>query len=900
MKKMFYKVVSVFLSIVFLLNVIPLNLTIFAEETNVNSNEDFTYITSNGEISIKYPNQKNLTHIDIPSHIDNYPVTRLESSILNYNGTCVSLSLPSTIKSIESGAFSNRENLKDVYYDGDIYDWIKIKFESETSSPLCCNANIHFATTPNEEFIVPDNITKLPDYALYKVKCFNKITIPVTLKEVGANAFYDATIDDYEINYLGTLEDWCKIKFSTTSDCKKYSTLYINGKKLTSLTIPDSITSIGAYSFANVKSIKNIKLHDNIIDIGKSAFKNTAWYLNEDNWDIYDILYCGDYLIRAKNTVGITKIKETTKLIAQYAYASCYGLISVDIPDSVKFINDHAFYHCTNIDTLNFGDGASDYGTIFEDCYNVLYVKVGKGKTSIKEDEFLPCLYLKRVELPDTIKSIGPFAFFLCDGLTKINLPEGLVRIGQYAFFGVECKIVIPKSVTSIGSYAFTTEKVYGYKDSYAERFYSNSSSIKFVDVKSCEYLGHVGDNCITSVVCERCGENVPVNPYKHRNVEKTQSFTPTCISGGITQGKYCLDCNKQISEPIELNIDKYNHKNIEICDSTKANCTEKGYSAGIHCKDCDVWLTGHRVTEKAKGHTEKLHITKPATLTKDGTMIYKCSVCDIVLSQTFYISKPFLNFSLSKDVFRYDGKVKTPTVKVNHTNGEALVENVDYTVTYDSGRKNVGKYKVKITLIGKYSGTKTLYFNIIKNLSAPKTFSVKLSGHDDVELRWSKVENADGYNVYYKKASEKSYKFFGCPAYEFTNVTNLEDGVKYVFKVVPYVGFKSTYYNDDSYKTASITTLKKISTPTIKKYSSGKVKVQWDNISGESGYQISKSTSKSKNGTLYNYTTTTGKSKVITATKGKTYYYKVRAYKTVDGKKIYGPWSSVKSYKLK
>ena len=900
MKKIFCKVISIVLCVILLLNIVPLNLTIFADETDTNNTEYFNYTISNGEASIKSINQKNLTHIDIPSHIDNYPVTKLETSLLDNNRSCVSINLPSTIKLISKNTFFVCSSLKDVYYNGDIYDWIKIKFENLESTPLNQNATIHFATTPNEEFIVPDDIEKIPDYALYKVKCLKRITIPATVKEVGINALFEATDGDYEINYLGALEEWCKIKFSSIKDNKKYSTLFINGKKVTSLTIPDSITSIGDYAFMNVKSIKNVELHDNITNIGKNAFKNTAWYLNEDNWDLYDILYCGDYLIRVRNDVRLTKIKETTKLIGQYAYAACYNLISVDIPDSVKIINDHAFYDCTGIDTLNIGDGVTYYGTIFEDCYNVLYVKIGKGKTSIKNDEFLPCLYLKTVELPDTIKSIGSYAFFWCDGLTKINLPEGLERIGSYAFWGVESKIVIPRSVKYIGNSAFTTDKVYGYKGSYAESFFSNSSSKIFVDVESCEYLGHIGESCINSVVCERCGENTPITPNKHHNVQTTPGIPSTCCSTGITQGLYCNDCNTQLSPQKDIRISKNSHINIEICDGTEATCLEDGYSAGIRCTGCDLWLTGHRVIEKAKGHTEKLYITKPATLTKDGTMIYKCSVCDLELSSSITIFKPYLNFSLSKDVYRYDGKVKTPTVKVNHLSGVQLIENKDYTVTYYSDRKNVGKYKVKVTLIGEYSGTKTLYFNIIRNLSAPKTLSVKLSAHDDVKLNWSKVPNADCYDVYYKKDSAKSYTYYGSPVYPFTYITNLQDGVKYIFKVVPCTNLNDSHYADDSYKTASITTLKKISTPTVKKHSSSKIKVQWDNISGESGYQISKSTSKSKKGKLYNYSTTTGKSKIITAIKGKTYYYKIRAYKKIDGKKIYGPWSNVKSYKLK
>ena len=126
---------------------------------------------------------------------------------------------------------------------------------------------------------------------------------------------------------------------------------------------------------------------------------------------------------------------------------------------------------------------------------------------------------------------------------------------------------------------------------------------------------------------------------------------------------------------------------------------------------------------------------------------------------------------------------------------------------------------------------------------------------------------------------------------------------MKYTFKVVPYYKSKTStvkYYDANQYKTAYTYTLKKVSGVKVTK-SGAKVKVSWTNISGETGYQISKMTKKSATQKKpLTYKTTSGKYKKLSATKGKTYYYKVRAYKTVDGKKIYGPWSTAVKYKRK
>ena len=114
---------------------------------------------------------------------------------------------------------------------------------------------------------------------------------------------------------------------------------------------------------------------------------------------------------------------------------------------------------------------------------------------------------------------------------------------------------------------------------------------------------------------------------------------------------------------------------------------------------------------------------------------------------------------------------------------------------------------------------------------------------------------------------------------------------MKYNIKVVTYKT-KSGYKCYNAGKATSIYTLKKVTGVTTVK-SGTKVKVSWTNISGETGYQISQSTKKSGTNIVATYKTTSGKSKTISATKGKSYYYKVRAYKVVDGKKIYGPWST-------
>ena len=186
------------------------------------------------------------------------------------------------------------------------------------------------------------------------------------------------------------------------------------------------------------------------------------------------------------------------------------------------------------------------------------------------------------------------------------------------------------------------------------------------------------------------------------------------------------------------------------------------------------------------------------------------------------------------------------------------------------------------------------------KRPCAPKTVTTKLYGHDDVKFSWSKVSGADGYLIYYKKSTSKNYTLFVATTATSIKRANLTDGIKYYFKVVPYVKDVNGTKRYNTYKVSSIYTLKKLNSPKVTKYSKYYVKIKWNNISGESGYQIARkkygsSTYYVVKNVSYKYSSTT-----LKTTRNKTYYYKIRAYKIVDGKKIYGPWSNVKSYKLK
>ena len=333
-------------------------------------------------------------------------------------------------------------------------------------------------------------------------------------------------------------------------------------------------------------------------------------------------------------------------------------------------------------------------------------------------------------------------------------------------------------------------------------------------------------------------------------------------------------------------------------------SCDGTGH-VGYYACACGKWYWDEEGTDPIENnddilipptgaHNEEQVVTK-ATTSKNGKIVTKCSECGETLS-TQTIAK-VTSFTLSTTDYVYDGKNKTPKVTVKDANGKQLTKNVDYKTSIASSRSNIGKYYVKVTLIGNYEGTKNVYFYIRPGVPTKLTATQSTSY---IKLTWDKAPGAAGYSVYrYDNATDSYKKLKATTALSYTD-KDVKAGTKYTYKVVPYgrSRLNNVYYSKGN---IIIETATKTQTPILSDYTvyKGKVKLFWTSTIGETGYQVYYSTKKDSGFKKYsNFASNTGY--VNNLTSGKTYYFKVRTYIKTNSGYVYSDWSNIKGIKVK
>ena len=564
---------------------------------------------------------------------------------------------------------------------------------------------------------------------------------------------------------------------------------------------------------------------------------------------------------------GVTEIGES-------AFEGCTSLSDIDLPESLTTISSYAFFGCDSLKSVLLYPGATNIASYaFYDCAGLESIALPEGITSIAEGTFGECPKLTTLFIPNTVTSIETGAFYGCDSIEAVYYTASTIA-WKAIDVGEDNGVLL--NVMSIGTDKFN---------------HSHSYTSDVTTQPTCTQAGKATFTC-------ECGNiyKGSVDALGHKAVT-IESVKATCTEAGTTAGEKCSVCGIVLTEPGV--IPATGHKTVTD-DAVEATCNTTGLTKGSHCDFCGEVFVKQEVIERL-GHEFDYESLKTATTTENGERKGTCKLCGYEANEILY---SVTVFSLSTSECTYNGKVRTPSVTVKDSSGYKLIEDRDYTVIYPDGRKNPGIYKIKVTLKGEYEGSKTLNFVIApgKTSKVAATSSQK----EYVKISWNKVTGATGYRVYiYKTVDGKTRKKVASVTETSYNLYKdyagkaLKIGSEYKVAVVAYTKLKDgTVIHALAGVAQTFTRIP--GTPGLAVSSaSGKAKLSWTNVDGETAYQVWYSTS--KDGEYKKLATgLTSASYSKSFTKGKTIYFKVRAYTKVDGKVIYGNFSAVKSVKIK
>ena len=215
-----------------------------------------------------------LTSITIPNS-----VTLIRDNAFEDCSGLVSLTMGNSIERIESWAFNDCENLTNVFIS-DLTAWCRISFELQTSNPLYYARHLYLNDELVTDLVIPDGIENIGAYAFassYRRTKFTSVTIPNSVTSMGLDAFHGCEL--LTAVYISDIAAWCKISFSSYSNpLKEANHLYLNGELVTDLVIPDGVESIGQYAFDGCTDLKTISFGKDVASIGDRVLYN-CWEL---------------------------------------------------------------------------------------------------------------------------------------------------------------------------------------------------------------------------------------------------------------------------------------------------------------------------------------------------------------------------------------------------------------------------------------------------------------------------------------------------------------------------------------------------------------------------------------------------------------------------------------------
>ncbi len=374
-------------------------------------------------------------------------------------------------------------------------DGIKTLTIPESVTELGLSAFSHCDSLESVEILA--KLSSISGSMFYNCAKLASVTLPETVTEIGYQAFYNCPVET--VVFEGSWEQWENISFTDTTlrgsseiTCKKPMgdqtdklvfvenddggyTVESNNGAMGDVVIPATyngkpVTAIGEYCFntQNYRSkITSVTIPDSVASIGKYAFRD-----------------CGR--LKAVIFGSESKLKE----IGESAFYNCDRLESINLPGGLQTIPKEAFYSCDSLVSFSIPGGILTVGeNAFANCVSLESITFPEDLVSIEISAFSGCTSIKNLDLSKKVNlnSISNNVFSGCTALESVKLPEGLVTIGKNAFDGCTAlvSINVPSSIESIGNDAFNGCEALTYNENDGIRYLGNEEDLYLVLVST-------------------------------------------------------------------------------------------------------------------------------------------------------------------------------------------------------------------------------------------------------------------------------------------------------------------------------------------------------------------------------------------------------------------------------
>ena len=204
---------------------------------------------------------------------------------------------------------------------------------------------------------------------------------------------------------------------------------------LDSVTIGNSVSSIGNSAFKDCSNLTSITIPDSMVSIGSDAFRGCNRLLF-DTASVEGVKLVDGWVVGYTASIPADlDLSEGIRGVASAAFSGCHGLTNVTLPDSIKSIGDETFANCSCLANVVIPNSVKNIdGYAFAYCAGLSGVTIPDSVTNIGHRAFFKCSGMSEAIIGNSVSSIGEYAIFGCSGLTSVTIPAAATNISEYAF----------------------------------------------------------------------------------------------------------------------------------------------------------------------------------------------------------------------------------------------------------------------------------------------------------------------------------------------------------------------------------------------------------------------------------------------------------------------------------